>query len=118
MRPELAPDVYVFVTTTQPVDRAALRPLLQFEEAEGTTLIVPRAAAEVFGLAYEFPSRMITLNVHSSLAAVGFLAAVAARLADSGIAVNPVAGFFHDHLFVPAERADDALALLVQLAAE
>ena len=54
---------------------------------------------------------MITLNIHSSLEAVGFLAAITARLAAAGMGVNPVAGYFHDHLFVPAERAEDAMAI-------
>ena len=59
---------------------------------------------------------MITLTVHSALDAVGFLAAVTARLAAAGIGANPVSAFFHDHLFVPAARADEALALLRSLA--
>jgi hypothetical protein len=44
---------------------------------------------------------MITLNVYSSLEAVGFIAAVGAKL--NKIGVNPVSGFFHDHCFVPVE---------------
>ena len=50
--------------------------------------------------------------VHSSLAAVGLTAAVAAALADHGISANVVAAFYHDHIFVPAERAEEALAAL------
>jgi hypothetical protein len=61
---------------------------------------------------------MITLNVHSSLDAVGFLAAITTRLAAAGMGVNPISAFFHDHLFVPAERADEAMAILKTLAAE
>ena len=56
------------------------------------------------GLGGVFPCRLITLEVHSALDAVGFLAAVTARLAAEGIGVNPVAGFHHDHLFVPADK--------------
>jgi hypothetical protein len=55
---------------------------------------------------------LITLTVHSSLDGVGFLAAVTARLADAGIAVNAVSAFYHDHLFVPESRAEQALRLL------
>ena len=61
---------------------------------------------------------MITLNVHSSLEAVGFLAAITARLAAAGMGVNPVSAYFHDHLFVPADRVDEAMAILEGLAAE
>ena len=55
---------------------------------------------------------MITLSVHSSLEAVGFLAAITARLANAGISVNAVSAFHHDHLFVPEHRASEALRLL------
>ena len=61
---------------------------------------------------------MITLNVHSSLDAVGFLAAITTRLATAGMGVNPVSGYFHDHLFVPADRADEAMAILEALAGD
>jgi uncharacterized protein len=52
------------------------------------------------------------LTVHSSLNAVGFLAAVTTQLAEAGISLNAVSAFYHDHLFVPHDRADEALALL------
>jgi hypothetical protein len=29
------------------------------------------------------------------------------------ISVNPVSGFYHDHLFVPVDRAEEAMRLLV-----
>lgn len=61
---------------------------------------------------------MITLNVHSSLEAVGFLAVIASRLAGKGMGVNPVSGFFHDHLFVPVGREEEALAVLEAVAVE
>lgn len=60
---------------------------------------------------------MITLSIHSSLEAVGFLAAILPRLAAAGMGVNPVSAFHHDHLFVPADRADDAMRILEELAA-
>ena len=115
MSPALAPEVYVFVTTTAPPDIPAL---MRFEVAEGTTLILSRSAAEAAGLAHEFPCRMITLNVHSALDAVGFIALIATRLAAEGMGVNPVAGFYHDHLFVPENRAEDAMAALAEIVAE
>lgn len=113
MSPVLAPEIYVFATTPAPPDIPAL---MRFEEAEGVTLIVARDAAEAAGLAYEFPCRMITLNVHSALEAVGFIAAVARALAAAAIGANPVAGFHHDHLFVAEDRAEDAMRALAALA--
>jgi hypothetical protein len=113
MRPELRPDVYVFITVPSFQDLPdGVQPLMVFGEREGWTCILTEAAARAAGLAGIFRCRMITLTVHSSLEAVGFLAAVTTRLAAAGIGVNPVSGFYHDHLFVPAERAEEAMAIL------
>ncbi|HTV70507.1 MAG TPA: ACT domain-containing protein [Rhizobiaceae bacterium] len=118
MRPSIAPDVYVFATlpSATPIP-ASIAPLMTFRESEGTTLILTETQAKSAGLAAIFPSRMITLDVHSSLEAVGFIAAIATRLAAAGIGVNPVAGYFHDHLFVPIDRADEALEILAAISA-
>ena len=119
MEPELAPDTYVFATVPHgmPVP-SGLDAVMSFREREGTTLILSQADARNAGLHAAFPSRMVTLNIHSSLEAVGFLAAITTRLASAGMGVNPVSAFYHDHLFVPADRAGEAIALLRQLAAE
>ena len=58
---------------------------------------------------------MITLRVRSRLDAVGLTAVVSSQLAKAGISCNVVAGYFHDHLFVPVERAAEALELLHQV---
>ena len=60
---------------------------------------------------------MITCEVHSSLAAVGFMAKISNVLADEGIPCNAVGGFYHDHLFVPEDRRGDAMRILENLAA-
>ena len=117
MSARLAPGTYVFATLPKGRVPPGLSPRMIFEEAEGTTLILRREEAEAQGLAAEFPCRMITLEVHSSLAAVGFIARIATELARAGMGVNPVSGFFHDHLFVPEDRAEEALAVLRRLAA-
>ncbi|TPL03235.1 ACT domain-containing protein [Mesorhizobium sp. B2-4-14] len=117
MTPELLDGTYVFATLGPGVlQPEGLDPVMIFREREGTTLIVTEDAASAAGLAASFRCRMITLNIHSSLEAVGFLAAITARLAGAGMGVNPVSGFYHDHLFVPADRAQEGLGLLHQLA--
>src|SRR3954447_728262 len=116
MKPDRRPGIFVFYTIpTEQTIPAALSPLLTFREQEGTTLVIPREEAEAAGLRYAFASCLITLTVHSALDAVGFLAAVTARLAAAGISVNAVSAFHHDHLFVPADRADDAMAVLQEM---
>ncbi|PSO30320.1 ACT domain-containing protein [Bradyrhizobium sp. MOS002] len=116
MKPEMRPGIFVFCTipTEQPIP-AALSLLLTFREQEGTTLVIPREEAEAAGLRYAFASCLITLTVHSALDAVGFLAAITARLAAAGISVNAVSAFHHDHLFVPVDRADEAMAILQEM---
>ena len=56
--------------------------------------------------------------MHSSLDAVGLTAAFATRLTESGISANVIAGFYHDHLFVPPAQAEQAITALRELARE
>ncbi len=116
MDPVLDPEIYVFVTLKDRHLPTGIAPRMTFQEAEGTTLILTRAEAKAAALPYAFAARMITLNVHSALEAVGFIARVATALAAHGMGVNPVAGYYHDHLFVPQDRADDAIRILRTLA--
>ncbi|WP_017665427.1 ACT domain-containing protein [Porphyrobacter sp. AAP82] len=75
-------------------------------EDEGTTAILADPSGDF---------ARITLTVHSALDGVGLTAAVAGVLAERGIACNVVAGFHHDHLFVPRARAEEAMAALAAL---
>ena len=116
MTPELKPGAYVFCAAGDR-DWAALEPLAMFREAEGVSLILERDVAGAAGFPVEAPMAMITLNVYSALDGVGLTAAVATALASAGIACNMVAALNHDHVFVPAERAEEALAVLRALQA-
>jgi hypothetical protein len=110
MKPDMHEGVFVFCTLPQGEDiPATIKPVHIFREREGTTVVVRREEAESAGLPHQFASRLITLEVHSSLDAVGFLAAITTRLAEAGISVNAVSAFYHDHLFVPDDRAVEAL---------
>lgn len=82
------------------------------------TVIVEESVAIAHGLQPLFRAAWITLTVSSDLAAVGLTAAVARALTDAGISCNVVAAAHHDHLFVPVERAGDAIAALRGLQAE
>jgi hypothetical protein len=112
MRPELQPDEFVFCSTPEAAGADAI---CSFRESEGITLICRRAEAERLGLSFAFPCRLITLNVHSSLEAVGFLAAITSTLAGEGIGVNVVSAYYHDHLFVALAQAEKAMNLLRQM---
>lgn len=116
MRPELQDGEFEYCTVPGPAVPAGLSPVVTVRETEGLTLVLPAAAAASAGLPGGFRCRQITLRVHSALDAVGLTAAVAAALAADGIAANVVAGFHHDHVFVPAADADRAMAALQALA--
>ncbi|MGC0334419.1 hypothetical protein RKD23_007409 [Streptomyces sp. SAI-170] len=115
MRPELKPGRYVFTTVEGGVP-SGVTPLVTVAEDEGLTLVVPLEEADAAGLAYDYVAGWITLRVHSALDAVGLTAAVSRELADVGLSCNVVAGFHHDHLFVPYEHAERAVAVLDGLA--
>ncbi|MCM2415904.1 ACT domain-containing protein [Streptomyces sp. RKAG290] len=118
LRPELHPGRYVYVTVPDGVVPAGTAPVVTVGEAEGLTLVLAEAEAAAAGLAYSYVAGWITLRVHSALEAVGLTAAVSLALTDAGISCNVVAGFHHDHLFVPRDRAAEAVAVLQALAAE
>jgi hypothetical protein len=116
MQPDLLEGELVFCSVSpKAFDQLHIHPIGWFREAEGITLIIERSVADDEGLDYEFISRMITLNIHSSLEAVGFLAAITSKLAGAGICVNTVSAYYHDHLFVPTDRACAAMRLLDEL---
>ena len=117
--PDLYDIDYVFTTAAEAAygDLGDLSWFAAIQEPEGLTLILHRDDADAAGLPYETVFRRITLGVHSSLEAVGLTAAVASRLEEEGISANMVAGYYHDHVFVPAADAERALAALRALGA-
>lgn len=118
LKPRLRSGDWVFCSVPGAAygDHAELAPVAAVAEPEGLTLVVERERAEAAGLAHEGVFGLITLEVHSSLEAVGLTAAVASRLAELGISANVVAGAYHDHLLVPRRRAEEAVEALAAMA--
>ncbi|MEV0112872.1 ACT domain-containing protein [Streptomyces sp. NPDC050844] len=116
MRPELNPGRYVFTLGPGRTVPPGVEPVVTALEEEGLTLVLRQEEADGAGLPYDYVARWITLRVHSALEAVGLTAAIAGELARAGLSCNVVAGFHHDHLFVPHERAAEAVRLLQELA--
>ena len=111
--PVLRPGEFVVVTRPGLEDPAADAIV---REDEGVTHVLPRHVADAHGWTYDYVAAWITLQVTSSLATVGLTAVLAGALAREGISCNVLAAFHHDHLLVPVDRADDALAALRRLA--
>jgi hypothetical protein len=96
-------------------DWQGLRPIACLQEQEGLSMVIPRQNADQHRLSYCGMFKMITLQVHSSLKAVGLTAAVTTALSKKGIPANVMAGFYHDHIFVPSAKANEAVAALKDL---
>lgn len=89
-----------------------LNPIGFFHEKEGMTFIITLQKAIDKNIDYESVYKLISLNVHSSLDAVGLTAAFSAKLAEKNISANVVAAYYHDHIFVPEEKAEEALSAI------
>jgi hypothetical protein len=116
MAPELRPGDYVFSTVAGQQAVTGVEVLASVTEPEGLSLVTTREQADRVGLAYDFVAAWVTLRVHSALDAVGLTAAVSSALAEAGISCNVIAGYHHDHLLVPVDRAQEALTVLLDLA--
>ena len=115
MRPSLHPGRYAFTTLppSQTIDPASI--VASIREAEGLSVVLAEADALALRVPIAFIAAWITLEVHSDLAAVGLTAAFSQALAQAGIGCNVVAGTVHDHIFVAAAHANDAIAVLQAL---
>ncbi len=114
LAPSILEGEFVFCTVKDGMygDFSETMPIASFMEAEGLTLVLSKASADALGMDYESVFNCITLDVHSSLHAVGLTAVVATRLGEYGISANVIAAAFHDHVFVPLLDASIALRLL------
>lgn len=119
MKPSLSHESYVFVSA-----KAGMRELVSMDpwaliaEEEGMTAIIAKETADAASVPYQAIFRRITLTAHSSLEAIGLIAAVSAKLTSYGISGNVVAAFYHDHIFVPKDKAELTMEALEQLVQE
>ena len=112
LSPIVAPDPYCITVEAAPTQAQVDDAFMVCREAEGVTLIVADDTRDIRdGTHYA----RITLQIHSSLEAVGLTATVSAALMHESIPANMVAGFYHDHVFVPWSMRERALAALQRL---
>ncbi|SFD37757.1 ACT domain-containing protein [Algibacter pectinivorans] len=115
MSPKLNEGEYVFVTVKHFGEIKREDTICEFKEAEGITLVMDKTKADGLGLAYSFIASWITLEVHSALDAVGLTALFAQELTKHNISSNIIAGFYHDHIFVDKNDAEQAVKALTAL---
>jgi hypothetical protein len=116
MKPKLMKGEYVFCTIPEKsYMKLNVKPVLIFREKEGITILINKKIAEKHKFSYTDTWAMITLQVHSDLSAIGFLATITNALARHAIPVNVVSAYYHDHLFVPTRMAKNAMKILKNL---
>lgn len=115
MNPQLNGGDYIFYTTKIEIDLGTYDALMTFKEEEGITYILSKETADSLKLKYDGLYNYITLKVHSSLEAVGLTAAVSNKLKEHNISANVVAAFYHDHIFVSRNDAENAVKALKEL---
>lgn len=112
MNPIVQPASYYILPSCPPT---AGRIVWQGTEEKGTTFVIEAEDDDVGH--YGTKWKMITLGVHSSLQAIGFLSAILGPLASNGIAVNVLSGFYHDHLLVEERNLGLTIDILQEMIA-
>ena len=115
MSPVLNEGDYVFciVSNTENIDSKDI--INTFKEKEGMSIVITKEGADKVGLNYSLVMSWITLQIHSSLEAVGLTASFSKVLADNHISCNVIAGYYHDHIFVKKEDSGKAIEVLKSL---
>ena len=116
MSPEISEESFVFFSVEADKIPQELRAEGIFREKEGITIICEENEALKHSFPCEERYKRISLGVHSSLQAVGFLHAIISELTDEEISCNVISAYYHDHIFVPEPTADKALLVLSNLA--
>jgi hypothetical protein len=115
MNPVLNPGDYVFSTINDLSKVSRDEILYEFKEAEGTTIVIEKTKADKLNIDYSYVAAWITLQVLSSLEAVGLTAIFSGELAKNNISCNVVAAYHHDHIFVHKNDANKAIKVLKEL---
>ncbi|UTX48980.1 ACT domain-containing protein [Chryseobacterium sp. MA9] len=113
MEPILNAGEYVFCAVETPREIPDIEKILFFfRETEAVTIVLKKEVADEWSMTYSYIASWITLNIHSSLEAVGLTAAFANALKQKNISCNVVAAYFHDHIFIAKEDAEKAMKTL------
>lgn len=115
MEPILNEGEYVFATVSNIESIPREVTVCEIKEREGITAVVSKENAEKLGLSFEFIASWITLNIHSSLEAIGLTAAFSAALTRNEISCNVIAGYYHDYIFVDKKDKEKAMSVLWEM---
>jgi len=115
LQPERIPGAYAFVSVP---DREALGTadvIATIREPEGLSAVIAESDAARLTLPILFRAAWITLTVQSDLQAVRLTAARPPPRGNARTPLQLLGPAWHDHLFVPLERVDEAMRALQRL---
>tara|TARA_B100000214_G_scaffold63798_1_gene42005 strand:- start:11255 stop:11656 length:402 start_codon:yes stop_codon:yes gene_type:complete len=114
INPSLVDEFFIFMTSKEPINNLvnSLNPIAMFIENEGSTLVITKEIADRNSIHYDAVFKCISLGVHSSLESSGLIAIISGELSKQDIPANVFAGYFHDHIFVPSNKAEKALEII------
>jgi len=115
MTPILNKGDFVFATVKDACKINRNDTVCEFREEEGVTLVIEKKKADKLKLDYDYIAAWITLEIHSSLEAVGLTALFSTELAKNNISCNVIAAYYHDHIFIAKEDAEKAVQVLTDL---
>jgi len=117
LSPAMSEDEYVFCTFEDSTygNFSDLEPFASVKEKEGLSLVLEKKKAERANIKFESIFRCISLGIHSDLTSIGLTAKISSVLCENDISSNIIAGYFHDHVFVPSHQAENALDVLHKL---
>jgi uncharacterized protein len=115
MTPLLHEEPYGYVVSNEGFALAAVETFATVREAEGLTLVARAKALRAAGYDVSSEWACISLQIHSSLEAIGLTATFATKLGNAGISANVIAGYHHDHIFVQWAKRHDAMSALLAL---
>lgn len=102
---------YVFISSKEAIS-PEITPLMTFQEREGQTYIIKSKDAKANNYDFTQIWSCISLGYESDLEMTGLTAAISSALSDASIPCNVVAAFYHDHIFVPEDRGEEAMIIL------
>ena len=114
INPSLVDEFFIFMTSKEPINNLvnSLNPIAMFIENEGSTLVITKEIADRNSIHYDAVFKCISLGVHSSLESSGLIAIISGELSKQDIPANVFAGYFHDHIFVPYDKSEEALEII------
>ena len=114
LSPALTEEEYVFCTFIDSSygDFLELKPVASMMEKEGLSLVLEKKKAEMANIKFQSSFRCLSLGVHSDLISIGLTAKISSLLYQNNISANIIAGYFHDHIFVPSDQSVRALEIL------